>query len=356
MERDITFKERLLEQTVTAEPVLWHAEADGAIRCVACGHRCRIYEGRDGICKVRSNQKGELRVPWGYVGGLQVDPIEKKPFFHVQPGTAAMSFGMLGCDFHCAYCQNWFTSQALRDANATAMPQRVEPGELVRLAQRAGAKVLTSTYNEPLITSEWAVEIFKQARKAGLKTSYVSNGNATTEVLEYLRPHVDYYKIDLKSFSDKHYRQLGGVLANVLQSIETVYRMGFWLEIVTLIIPGFNDDSDELKRLCEFLVKVSPDIPWHATAFHQDYRMREPDNTSVEKLLEAAEIAKCAGLNFIYLGNVPGQVGEWENTYCPHCRHLLVERRGYHILKNEMKGPDCAFCAKPVPGRWVNEG
>jgi pyruvate formate lyase activating enzyme len=345
-----TLRDTLLEHTRVGE--LWKTEPSGVIRCFACGHRCPIPPGRDGVCKVRSNVDGKLLVPWGYVGGLQCDPIEKKPFFHVKPGSLALSFGMLGCDLHCSYCQNWFTSQALRDPNATSRPEEITPKEITNRAIKLGASVLTSTYNEPLITSEWAVEIFKEGRKHGLKTSYVSNGNATPEVLEYLRPHVDYYKIDLKSFDDKHYRQLGTVLDNVLDSIRRVYTMGFWLEIVTLIIPGFNDSDDELKKMVEFIASVSPDIPWHATAFHQDYKMNDPANTPVNTLLRAAEIARSGGLKYIYLGNCPGRVGNYENTYCPHCRAELVARHGFRILSNRLTSSSCPDCDTKIPGVW----
>src|SRR5437870_1059811 len=250
------------------------------LRCYSCGHACPIAEGRAGVCKVRYNRGGKLYVPWGYVGGVQCDPIEKKPFFHAYPGALAYSFGMLGCDLHCSYCQNWVTSQALRDPNAVASPLGVTPQDLVGDALRQGAKVVVSTYNEPLITSEWAVEIFKEARARGLTTGFVSNGNGTAQALEYLRPWVDLYKVDLKSFDDRHYRQLGGRIEPIIESIRRLHEMGLWVEIVTLVIPGFNDSDDELRRLAEFLVSVSPDIPWHVTAFHKDYKMTDPENTS----------------------------------------------------------------------------
>ncbi len=218
----------------------------GAVRCHACGHRCFIPDGRPGICKVRFNEAGVLKVPWGYVGALQVDPVEKKPFFHVLPGALALSFGMLGCDFHCAYCQNWITSQAIRDPDALSEPERVTPEGLAALAGRHGAAIIASTYNEPLITSEWAVAIFREARRAGRICAYISNGNGTPRVLEYIRPWVDLYKIDLKSFRDRNYRSLGGTLQNVLDTIGQVHRLGFWLEVVTLLIPGFNDSDGEI--------------------------------------------------------------------------------------------------------------
>ena len=167
------------------------------VRCFACGHCCKIPEGQPGVCKVRYNRGGCLFVPWGYVGGIQCDPIEKKPFFHAHPGALAYSFGMLGCDLHCGYCQNWVTSQALRDPAAIVGPMGVTPTELVHDALRQGGRVLVSTYNEPLITSEWAVTVFKEARAAGLVTGFVSNGNGTPQVLKYIQPWVDLYKVDL---------------------------------------------------------------------------------------------------------------------------------------------------------------
>ena len=260
----------------TREGELYHRLDNDWVHCYACGHNCKIPAGALGVCKVRFNEGGRLMVPWGYAGGVQCDPIEKKPFFHVHPGALAYSFGMLGCDLHCGYCQNWVTSQALRDPHAVAPPLDVTPERLVRDAVERGAKIIVSTYNEPLITSEWAVAIFKEARAAGLMTGFVSNGNGTPGVLEYLRPWIDAYKVDLKSFDDRHYRELGGRLQPILDTISQLHDMGIWLELVTLLIPGFNDSDDELKRLTEFVASVSPDIPWHVTAFHGDYKMTEP--------------------------------------------------------------------------------
>ncbi len=336
----------------TTRGKLWEPLDNGLIRCVACGHRCRIPEGFDGICKVRSNVGGELRVPWGYAAGIQVDPIEKKPFFHALPGAQSLSFGMLGCDFHCAYCQNWMTSQSLRDLDASAQPRTVTPEALVALAELHGARVMTSTYNEPLITSEWAMAIFEKAKARGLWTSYVSNGNATPEVLEYIRPLVDFYKVDLKGFRDKAYRQLGGVLGNVTESIGRIYQAGFWLEIVTLLIPGFNDSEGEIRDLTRFLKGVSPDIPWHITAFHPDYKMTDRDRTTVDSCLRAAEIGRESGLNFVYAGNLHGRVGDWESTFCPGCSANVVRRQGFHAITNRLVNGACPDCGKVIPGVW----
>jgi pyruvate formate lyase activating enzyme len=337
----------------TREGELYERLPDGRLRCDACGHRCPLPDGAIGVCKVRFNAGGRLMVPWGYVGGVQCDPIEKTPFFHAHPGALAYSFGMLGCDLHCAYCQNWVTSQALRDPAAVAPPLEASPEDLVRDALRQHARVIVSTYNEPLITSEWAVAVFKAAKAAGLITGYVSNGNGTPQVLEYLRPWVDLYKVDLKSFDDRHYRQLGGRLEPILDTIRRLHAMGMWVEIVTLLIPGFNDSPDELTRLTAFIASVSPDIPWHVTAFHGDYKMTGPANTTAAMLRGAAAIGREAGLRYVYAGNLPGQVGDLENTRCAGCRELLVERRGYFIRSYRVT-PDgrCPACAEAVPGRW----
>jgi pyruvate formate lyase activating enzyme len=338
---------------LTREGELYDRLPEGAVRCHACGHRCFIPAGRPGICKVRYNEGGTLRVPWGYVGALQCDPIEKKPFFHALPGSLALSFGMLGCDFHCAYCQNWITSQSVRDPRAVGMPERVAADDLVALARRSGAPVIASTYNEPLITSEWAVEIFRRARREGLVCAYISNGNGTTRVLDFIRPHVTLYKVDLKSFRDRAYRDLGGTLGNVLDTIVALRRMGFWLEVVTLLVPGFNDSDGEITDMARFLRGVSPDVPWHVTAFHKDYKMIDPDDTSAATLVRAAAIGRGEGLRYVYAGNLPGAVAELENTVCPACGALLIERRGYAILRRRLTpAGTCPDCSTRIAGYW----
>jgi len=348
-----TLAETLEVRTAEAAPELVEPISRDRLRCYACGHECPIPDGAVGVCKVRFNRGGRLYVPWGYVGGIQCDPIEKKPFFHARPGALAFSFGMLGCDLHCSYCQNWVTSQALRDPEAVSPPVDASPQALVREATRLGAQVVVSTYNEPLITSEWAVAIFKEARAAGLLTAYVSNGNGTPRVLEFIRPWVDLYKVDLKSFDDRHYRQLGGRIEPILSTIRALHRMGIWLEIVTLLIPGFNDSQDEIERLTAFVAEVSPDIPWHVTAFHQDYRMSDPENTTPDMLVRAAETGRRNGLRYVYAGNLPGRVGDFEHTRCHNCQAMLVERYGYFIRRYRLT-PDgsCPDCATRIPGRW----
>jgi len=337
----------------TREGELFGRLPDGRLQCYACGHCCPLPDGAIGVCKVRFNRGGRLLVPWGYVGGVQCDPIEKKPFFHAYPGALAYSFGMLGCDLHCSYCQNWVTSQALRDPAAVSSPMLASPDELVSDALRQRARVMVSTYNEPLITSEWAVAIFKEAKAAGLVTGYVSNGNGTPQVLEYIRPWVDLYKVDLKSFDDRHYRELGGRIAPILDTIRRLHEMRFWVEIVTLLIPGFNDSREELTRLTEFIAGVSPDIPWHVTAFHGDYKMTSPANTTADMLIVAAAIGRASGLRHVYAGNLPGQVGALEDTRCYACGELLIERYGYHVRSYRLTANGrCPSCDAAIPGRW----
>jgi len=338
---------------LTVPGELYRPLRDGKLQCYACGHRCVIFPEKRGICKVRVNERGALRVPWGYVAALQCDPTEKKPFNHVLPGSHTLTFGMLGCAYACASCHNWLTSQALRDPAAGVQPTEVTPRTLIDLARRHGAALVGSSYNEPLITSEWAVAVFQEAKAAGLRTCYVSNGNATPEVLDYLRPWTDCYKVDLKAMTQRNYRALGGVLQQVLETIRMVYKRGFWLEVVTLVIPGWNDSADELRAAAEFIASVSPFIPWHVSAFHKDYHMTDPDDTGPETLRRAARIGEAAGLKYVYAGNLPGRVGRYEHTWCHHCGALLVERYGYFILQNRLApGGRCPECGTAIPGIW----
>ena len=344
--------EVLAARTAEGAAELYDRLENKAVRCYSCGHRCKILNGLKGICKVRYNEDGILKVPRGYVAALQVDPIEKKPFFHAYPGALALSFGMLGCDYHCGYCQNWVTSQALRDPVAGAAPTDVEPADLIRLAKQHGASVITSTYNEPLITSEWAVEVFREAKAAGLVCSYVSNGNGTPQVLDYIAPYVDLYKVDLKGFSDAHYRDLGGTLQPVLDTIRGLKERKIWLEVVTLVIPDFNDSDEELTNIAEFLAGVDRDIPWHVTAYHQDYKMTENPNTPARTLLRAYEIGKRAGLRYIYPGNIPGGFGDLEGTHCPKCDAVVIGRIGFRVTSFRLQDGGCPDCATPIAGVW----
>jgi len=335
---------------------LYNPTDDQGVCCHACAHRCLIQPGRRGICQMRFNAGGTLMVPWGYAAALNVDPIEKKPYMHFLPGHEALTFGMLGCNFHCDFCQNWVSSQALRDPaaeNSTRFIEEITPEDMVRHARCGGADIIASSYNEPLITSEWALEIFRLAKADGLRCVYVSNGFATLEVLQALQPLLDGFKVDLKCFTDEKYRSLGGRLQPVLESIHLAHELGMWVEVVTLIVPGFNDRPEELRPMAEFLAGVSFDIPWHVTAFYPTYKHTEGSRTATETLLGAARIGQDAGLRYVYAGNLPGRVGSLEDTHCPTCHRPLIERSGYFIRANRL-GADgkCPYCGTAIAGVW----
>jgi pyruvate formate lyase activating enzyme len=340
-------------QRLTREGDLYDRQGDGLVRCYACGHECLIAEGQTGVCRMRFNRGGKLMVPYGYVSGLHVDPVEKKPFFHVLPGCATLSFGMLGCNFSCKFCQNWLTSQVLRDPQAEAIVRECGPQSVVAQAKACQAKLVVSTYNEPLITSEWAAAVFDEARSQGLRCAYISNGHANRRVLEYLRPRMSLYKVDLKCFDHAKYRDMtGGAMRHVLRSIEDLKALGFWVEVVTLVVPGWNDSDTELRGAASFVAGVSKDIPWHVTAYHQDYQFGERD-TSPDALRRAHEIGRAEGLRFVYAGNIPGRLEGLEDTLCPSCATRVIERRGFKILADRLVGGKCPKCSSAIPGVWT---
>ena len=329
---------------------------DGSVLCLACGHQCVLKPGQRGVCKIRFNQDGTLQVPWGYVSALQVDPVEKKPFYHFLAGADALTFGMLGCNLKCSYCQNWLTSQALRESGTDRLAdylRELTPQEIVSYGRESGADLVASSYNEPLITSEWARDIFELAKQTDLKTVYVSNGFGTNQVLDFLNPVLDGFKVDLKTMQDDHYRDLGARRQPVLDSIQYAHKLGLWIEIVTLLVPGFNDSAGELEDMANFIYSVSPQIPWHITAFHPEYKMTDRSRTSATQILKAVEIGYRQGLHYVYGGNLPGSLGKYENTNCHHCQTLLIKRRGYHIQQNRItsKGT-CPDCGTSIPGVW----
>ncbi|MBP7797459.1 MAG: AmmeMemoRadiSam system radical SAM enzyme [Thermoanaerobaculaceae bacterium] len=323
------------------------------LRCVACAHRCALAPGGRGVCLMRQRDGDALLVPWGYTAGMAIDPIEKKPFFHLLPGARALSFGMLGCNFHCSFCQNWTSSQVARDPQAEPRARLVRPDELVAAAVSHGCHVITSTYNEPLISAEWSFDVFSLAREAGLVTSFVSNGHATTEVLEFITPVLDAMKVDLKAFNPATYAALGGSLAAVQETIRGLWARNVWVEVVTLVIPGFNDSDQELGSIAAFLAEISPDIPWHVTAFHPDYELTDRPPTPPASLVRAVELGRAQGLRFVYAGNLPGRTGDLEDTRCPACETTLVRRFGFVVRENRLT-PDglCPTCGVPIPGRF----
>ncbi len=287
---------------------------------------------------------------------MGVDPIEKKPFFHIMPGAKTLSYGMLGCNFKCPFCQNHAISQISDDSDYIEYFHDIKPSQIIDYALNQNAKIIVSTYNEPLITSEFSLEIFKLAAKKQIKSAYVSNGYASQEALDFIMPHLDFINIDLKTFNSENYsRIIGGKLENVLRTIKKAYEMGAWIEIVTLLIKDFNTDDAQLHSMAEFIANISSDIPWHITAFHPNYKMLGAPPTDELIIRKAFNIAKEKGLKYIYAGNI--QSSDMENTYCFGCGHLLVERNYYSIENFNVK-PDreragkCPKCGASIAGIW----
>jgi pyruvate formate lyase activating enzyme len=328
---------------------LFYLEDDSRIRCVSCGHRCLIAEGASGICGVRQNVSGDLLVPRNFVAAKKIMPVEINTVYHVRPGKKSLIFGMFGCDMHCGYCQNWKISQAPRESRSME-PEPVTPQSLIEEAIAEGCEVICSAFNEPLITSEWANEVFAEAKRRKLVTMFVSDGNATPEVLRYLRPHLDVYRIDLKAGTEENYHQLGGRLSVVLQSMREAYELGFWVEAVSLLVPYFNDHPSEIRFMAAAVAQISPDIPWHVNAFLPNYKMTERPPTSFQILNLAAGIGYGKGLKYVYIGNLAGS--PLENTYCPECKNVLIERTNYSVTNCAVMNGSCPQCGYRIPGIW----
>lgn len=352
--------------------VLYKKLKNGNVQCLACKRKCLIAEGTEGFCGVRRNVEGDLRLMvYGKAIAVHTDPIEKKPFYHFLPGSQIFSFGTIGCNFRCSFCQNWDISQTLRlikdmykDSGmlkkaydqAYNEGQKLSPKDGVKFCEENCIPSIAYTYNEPTIFSEYAHDMGVLARKKGLKNVYVSNGYISDECLEYMKDFCDAINIDLKSFSEDFYvNTCGGTLHGVLETIEKAWKMGFWIEITTLVIPDLNDGEEELKSIAEFIAGVSKDIPWHVTAFHPDYKMTGKKTTPPETLEAAYQIGKAAGLKYVYMGNIFG--AKHEDTFCPKCGKLLVERAGMSCLKcnviNDKKGAGkCPDCGEKIAGVW----
>lgn len=332
--------------------VLATSEADGAVRCGVCAHRCLVREGRSGICGVRTNRGGTLWADaYGKVVATGVDPIEKKPLFHVDPGSRAYSIATAGCPFHCDFCQNW--EIALAPRLGMEVPSRpMTPAQVVDAAVRAGAGSVAYTYVEPVVFLEYALDTARLARDAGLRNLFITDGYATPEAVALLAPVLDAANVDLKSFDDAFYRRLCGArLAHVLEAIEAMAAAGIWLELTTLIIPGHNDGEAELRALAGWIVAtLGPDVPWHVSRFHPAYRMADVQPTPAETLLRAAGIGREAGLRHVYVGNAPEL--QLEDTHCPSCDLVVVERRGFSARSRLDEGGTCPACGTVIAGLW----
>ncbi len=334
--------------------VLGLPEPDGAVRCVACAHRCLIRPGRAGICHVRENQDGRLvTTVFGEAVAANADPIEKKPLFHFYPGSVAFSIATMGCNFHCLHCQNWAISQAVRDAR-TVRSFHFPPEEVVAAALAGGSRSIAYTYTEPTVFIEYVLATAGRAREAGLANVLVSNGYQTPEALDLLAPVTDAANVDLKSFSDAFYRRvLGARLAPVLETLTGMKARGIWLEVTTLMIPTLNDDPAELTALAEWIAReLGPETPWHVSRFFPTYRLTDLDPTPVATIRRAVQIGQAAGLKHVYSGNVAD--GE-EDTRCAGCGTILIRRFGFRAEKAALVEGRCGRCGRSLAGVGMAE-
>ncbi len=327
----------------------------GYVQCTACEHWCAIAPGEAGKCGVRRNLDGSLKlVVYGKATAVNVDPVEKKPLFHFFPTQPIFSIGTLGCNFRCQFCQNWEISQ-LRDFDLDdpRLGYDLPPERIVTICRQRNIPMVALTYNEPAVFFEYAYDTCRMAHAVGIRTAFVSSGFETRQALEMVAPYLDAINVDLKSFRDRFYRELCGArLQPVLRNIEYICReTDIWLEVTTLIIPGLNDSDEELREAAEFLAGISPDIPWHLTAFYPNYRMMDRPSTPTSTLIRAYEIARSAGLRYVYVGNVLDH--RRESTYCPECGTLLIERVGYQVRVLWDRPGTCPQCGHQVPGVWA---
>ncbi len=317
------------------------------IVCLLCQHYCQLKEGQVGICGVNKNSNGKLEnLVYGHPVALNIDPVEKKPLYHFLPGAQVLSFGTVGCNFKCPFCQNWSISQEKRIDESLY----VSPQQMVDLALKHNCKAIAYTYNEPTIFYPYAKDIGLLAKEAGLKNIFVSNGFETQEIIEDMAQWVDGANIDLKSWSDSYYKKvLKGGLEGVKAALKAMVKKGIWVEVTTLLIEGENDSNQDLEAMANFIAKeLGAFVPWHLSAFHPDYKMLDHNSTTLATLQRAKAIAQSAGLHYIYLGNVLVD----GNTYCPDCGELLIERKGFSVIKNTLSGGKCPKCHRTIEGVW----
>ena len=336
------------------EAMLYHGFDHGAVQCQLCPHGCAIAPGRRGICGVRRNDGGRLiALTYGRAAAVNVDPIEKKPLFHFLPGTLSLSVGAVGCNLRCRGCQNWELSRAADDLEPEELQAaELSPQALVEHCARKGYASLSFTYNEPTVFLEYALDTARLARERGIRTVFVTNGYMSEMALREAAGLVDAMNIDLKSFRDEFYRDYCGArLEPVLRTIERAHGCGIWVEVASLVIPGLNDGAAELADSARFLHGLSPELPWHVTAFHPDYHMLDRPHTPAQTLHQAWEIGRQAGLKHVYVGNVIDV--EHSATYCPQCGVMLISRRGHSTLQQGLAGGACSACGARVAGVWA---
>jgi pyruvate formate lyase activating enzyme len=330
------------------EAMLYEKIEEGKVRCILCSHHCVIADGKRGICGVRENRGGTLyTLVYDRVISMNIDPIEKKPLFHFHPGSSSFSIATVGCNFRCLHCQNYGISQYTKERRDIP-GEAVTPKDIVNGAIRTGCKSISYTYTEPTIFFELAYETAEIAREKGIKNVFVSNGFNTPEATRMIAPYLDGNNIDLKG-DDNFYRKVGGGrLQPVLDTIRLMKELGVWVEVTTLIIPTYNDSEDFLRWVAEFIMSVDPAVPWHVTQFYPTYKLTDQPRTPVKTLRRAREIGLEVGLKYVYEGNVPGEGGE--NTYCPSCGELLIERYGFSIIDIKIKDSKCTKCGHHIPG------
>jgi pyruvate formate lyase activating enzyme len=322
------------------------------VQCGLCSHRCIIVLGKRGICAVRENRDGILyTLVYDKVIARHIDPIEKKPLFHFQPGSLSYSIATPGCNFHCKHCQNADISQLPRDRGDMILGEEISPSAIVDAALKNRCASISYTYTEPTIYFELAYDTARLAARAGLKNVFVSNGYITPEALREIQPYLHAANIDLKGYTDDFYKKICGArLQPVLDSIRLYHELGIWIEITTLVIPGHNDSNEELKGIAQFIRSVGENIPWHVSRFHPTYKLTDQPITPLEALKRARQIGFDAGLRYVYEGNIPG---EGEDTVCWSCRKTLVKRLGFSVLENMIKDSKCMFCGAAIEGVWT---
>jgi len=326
---------------------LWKPAGDAAVDCFLCAHRCHIQSGRRGICKVRENRQGTLvSLVYGRVIANNVDPIEKKPLFHFLPGSRAYSIATVGCNFQCGFCQNWQISQWPRSGSGEMPGEALSPEEVVQDAKRCSCASVSYTYTEPTIFFEYARDTAVLARQEGMKNTFVTNGFMTAEALEMAADWLDAANVDLKAWSDDFYRTVcKGRIEPVKETIRRMHEAGIHVEVTTLLVPGQNDDPDDLKGIAGFIASVSPDVPWHVTRFHPDYQDLATPATPVETIEQAIGIGRQAGLRYVYAGNIAGM----QDTECPACGATVIERRGMGVSRLRLRGAACEACGAELP-------
>ncbi|HVQ00659.1 MAG TPA: AmmeMemoRadiSam system radical SAM enzyme [Candidatus Thermoplasmatota archaeon] len=331
------------------EARFWNSVGHGNVQCALCPHHCRIAAGKRGICGVRENEDGRLySLIYAACSSVADDPIEKKPLYHFYPGSRVLSLGSVGCTFRCEHCQNFTISMAGPDSFGL---RDIQPEAVVQMAKDHRCQGVAWTYNEPTIWHEYAFDTARLVKKAGLYTVYVTNGFMEEAPLREIAPYLDAMNIDVKAFREEFYRKIcKGQLAPVLRACELAKQLGIHLELTYLVIPGLNDDVDEVTRFCSWVREaLGADTPVHFSRFHPDYKMEDTPATPIETLLEFHKVAKQAGLQYVYLGNLPH--GEYENSYCPSCGVLLIERHGYNISQRAVAQGRCMKCGTSVPFR-----